>query len=89
MAKSELHFLGHIIDLITVETDYNKIYDEHKGIPVFYNEGGLLRFVFNLGENLRFLERMTTINYDLYKLGYPVDEGQIIFYDANDDISKT
>ena len=54
MAKSELHFLGHTIDLITVETDYNKLYDQYRGIPVFYNGGGLIRFVFDLGENFFF-----------------------------------
>ena len=89
MAKSELHFLGHTIDLITVETDYNKLYDQYRGIPVFYNGGGLIRFVFDLGENFRFLERMTTIDYDLYKLSYPVDDGKVVFYNANDDILKT
>ena len=87
MAKSELYFLGHTINLITVETNYNK--KSHQYNPVLYNEGGLLRFVFDLEENFRFLERMTTIDYDLYKLGYPVDDGKIIFYDANDDNLKT
>jgi len=32
---------------------------------------------------------MTTVNYELYKLGYPVDDGKIIFYDATDYILKT
>lgn len=89
MAKSELHFLGHIIDITIVETDYNKLFNTYSGMPVLYNGGGLLRFVFDLGENFRFLERMTTVNYELYKLGYPVDDGKIIFYDANGDILKT
>ncbi|WP_028887743.1 hypothetical protein [Tenacibaculum ovolyticum] len=27
---------------------------------------------------------MTTVNYELYKRGYPIDDGKIVFYDAND-----
>ncbi|WP_237276032.1 hypothetical protein [Tenacibaculum ovolyticum] len=31
---------------------------------------------------------MNTVNYDLYKRGYPLDDGKIVFYDANDDKLK-
>ena len=89
MSKSELHFLGHIIDLLTVETNYNKPFHKYKGNPDFYNEGGLLKVTFGFGENYRFLERMTTVNYELYKRGYPLDDGKIVFYDANGDSLKT
>jgi hypothetical protein len=88
MAKSELHFLGHTIDLLTIETDYNKPFHKSKGFPYFYNEGGLLKVTFGFGENHRFLERMTTVNYDLYKKGYPLDDGKVMFYDANGDFLK-
>ncbi|MFB9056679.1 hypothetical protein ACFFU9_07980 [Mariniflexile ostreae] len=88
MAKSELHFLGHIIQLITVETNYNKDFNNYKGTPILYNQGGLLRFVFAFGENFPFLERMTTVDYKRYKLSYPVDDGKVVFYDANHDVLK-
>ncbi|WBX77806.1 hypothetical protein PG911_05975 [Tenacibaculum ovolyticum] len=88
MAKSQLHFLGHVVDLLTVETVYTKDFNKYKGVPIFYNKGGLLKFVFNFEANFRFLERMTTVNYDLYKLGYPIDDGKIVFYDANGDNLK-
>ncbi len=89
MLRSELHFLGHTIDLLTVETNYNKPFHKYKGNPDFYNEGGLLKVTFGFGENYRFLERMTTVNYELYKRGYPLDDGKIVFYDANGDSLKT
>ncbi|PKH52570.1 hypothetical protein CXF68_18510 [Tenacibaculum sp. Bg11-29] len=88
MAKSELHFLGHILDLLTVETNYNKKFNQFKGTPILYNEGGLLKLVFDFEANFRFLERMKTVNYDLYKRGYPIDDGKIVFYDANGDNLK-
>ncbi|WP_237276024.1 hypothetical protein [Tenacibaculum ovolyticum] len=88
MAKSQLHFLGHVVDLLTVETVYTKYFNQFKGTPIPYNQGGLLKFVFDFEANFRFLERMTTVNYDLYKLGYPLDDGKIVFYDANNDNLK-
>ncbi|MFB9056860.1 type VI secretion system tube protein TssD [Mariniflexile ostreae] len=89
MAKSELHFLGRIINPTTVETNYNKLFNTYSGMPILYNGGGLLKFVFDFVENATFLERMTTIDYKRYKLGYPVDDGKIVFYNANDDVLKT
>ncbi|WP_082868154.1 type VI secretion system tube protein TssD [Tenacibaculum ovolyticum] len=88
MAKSQLHFLGHIVDLLTVETIYTKDFNKYKGVPIFYNKGGLLKFVFDFEANFRFLERMKTVNYELYKRGYPIDDGKIVFYDANGDNLK-
>ncbi|WP_028888222.1 type VI secretion system tube protein TssD [Tenacibaculum ovolyticum] len=88
MAKSQLHFLGHVVDLLTVETVYNKDFNQFKGTPIRYNKGGLLKFVFDFEANFRFLERMKTVNYELYKRGYPIDDGKIVFYDANGDNLK-
>ncbi|WP_422090835.1 type VI secretion system tube protein TssD [Tenacibaculum ovolyticum] len=88
MAKSQLHFLGHVVDLLTVETVYTKDFNKYKGVPIFYNKGGLLKFVLNYEANFRFLERMKTVNYKLYKRGYPIDDGKIVFYDANGDQLK-
>ncbi|WP_082868103.1 type VI secretion system tube protein TssD [Tenacibaculum ovolyticum] len=88
MPKSQLHFLGHIVDLLTVETAYTKDFNKYKGVPIFYNKGGLLKIVFNYEANFRFLERMKTVNYKLYKRGYPIDDGKIVFYDANGDQLK-
>ena len=31
---------------------------------------------------------MKTVNYNLYKRGYPIDDVKIIFYDANGDNLK-
>ncbi|MFL0080889.1 type VI secretion system tube protein TssD [Tenacibaculum maritimum] len=89
MANSTLHFLGLNIDLFYIDTVCKKDYDRYKGIPVFYNQGGLLYFEFPYGEaHSRLLERMLTINYELYKRGYPLDDGKVMFYDANGDILK-
>ncbi|WP_157821903.1 type VI secretion system tube protein TssD [Tenacibaculum sp. Bg11-29] len=88
MAKSQLHFLGHVVDLLTVETVYSKGFNTYKGIPILYNQGGLLKFVFDFEANFRFLERMKTVNYDLYKRGCPIDDGKIVFYDANGENLK-
>jgi hypothetical protein len=88
--RTELHFLGIVIDLFYVDTVYTKDFSKYQGIPVFYNQGGLLYFEFSYGKSHgRLLERMLTVDYDLYKLSYPVDEGKVVFYDANDDILKT
>ena len=51
MAKSQLHFLGHVVDLLTVETVYTKDFNKYKGVPIFYNKGGLLKFVFDFETN--------------------------------------
>lgn len=59
-----------------------------KGIHLFLTKGGLLKVTFGFGEDYRFLERMTTVDYDLYKKGYPLDNGKIVFYDANGDFLK-
>ncbi|MCD8418778.1 hypothetical protein J2Q11_13695 [Tenacibaculum finnmarkense genomovar finnmarkense] len=88
MAKSQLHFLGHVVDLLTVETVYSKGFNQFKGTPMLYNQGGLLKFVFDFEANFRFLERMNTVNYDLYKRGHPLDDGKIVFYDAKGDNLK-
>ncbi|WP_028887737.1 hypothetical protein [Tenacibaculum ovolyticum] len=88
MAKSQLHFLGHVVGLLTVETVYTKDFNKYKGVPIFYNKGGLLKFVFDFEANFRFLKRMKTVNYKLYKRGYPIDDGKIVFYDANGDQLK-
>ncbi|WP_064967910.1 type VI secretion system tube protein TssD [Tenacibaculum ovolyticum] len=88
MANSQLHFLGHVVDLLTVETVYTKDFNKYKGVPIFYNKGGLLKFVFDFEANFRFLKRMKTVNYKLYKRGYPIDDGKIVFYDANGDELK-
>lgn len=89
MAKAELHFLGLTTELSYIDTVYRKDLDKYKGIPVFYNQGGLIYVEFPYGrEHERFLERMTTVNYELYKRGYPIDDGKILFYDANDDVYK-
>lgn len=41
MVKSELHFLGHTIDLLTIETNYSKPFHKFEGNPSFFNEGGI------------------------------------------------
>lgn len=89
--RAELHFLGLEVDLLTTETSYSKPYQwEAKGIPAFFNQGGLLQFFFAYGQkHNRFLERMTTIDYDFYKLGYPLDGGKVVFYGENDDVLKS
>ncbi len=87
--NAELHFLGLDIDLFYVDTVYKKGYNRYKGFPTLYNEGGLLYFEFPYGESHeRLLERMVTIDYELYKRGYPLDEGKVVHYDANGDILK-
>lgn len=89
MGNSTLHFLGQEIDLLYIDTVYHKNYDEYKGIPVAYNQGGLLYFEFLYEQTYSiFLERMLTVNYELYKRGYPLDKGKVIFYDADGTILK-
>jgi hypothetical protein len=88
--RTELHFLGIVIDLFHADTVYTKDFSKYQGIPVFYNQGGLLYFEFLYGKaHERLLERMLTVDYELYKLSYPVDDGKVVFYNANDDILKT
>ncbi len=88
--NSILHFLGQEIDLFYIDTAYAKDHDRYKGIPVFYNQGGQLYFEFPYGESHeRLLERMLTIDYEVYELSYPVDDGKIVFYDSNGYILKT
>ena len=87
--KATLHFLGLDIDLFYIKTSYKKEYHRYSGIPVCYNQGGLLYVEFPYGEShIRLLERMTTLNYELYTMGYPLDDGKILFYDANGDRLK-
>lgn len=50
----------------------------------------MLYFEFPYDErHVRLLEHMLTIDHDLYKLGFPLDEGKIVFYDADGHVLKT
>lgn len=88
MAKAELHFLGQVRELSYIETEYYKHYLKD-GMPTSIPLGGylFLGFPTHYSDNI-FEERITTINYEVYPMGYPMDKGEIIFYDASEDIVK-
>ncbi|OEJ98632.1 hypothetical protein A8C32_05385 [Flavivirga aquatica] len=89
MATATLHFLGQERDLIRISVKYKKEFWAWNGMPASIPLGGMLvlEFATHPDDN-RFEERITTIDYNRYKMGYPMDEGEIIFYDASSDIIK-
>lgn len=86
---AKLFFLGQKRDLIHIYVKYKRYIYEWNGMPSSIPMDGMLVMEFATEQNdSRFYERITTINYKLYPMGYPLDEGEIIFYDASGDIIK-
>lgn len=89
MATATFHFLGQERDITRISVEYKKEYWDWNGIPASIPLGGMLKIEFATHPNDNiFEERITTIDYDRYKMGYPMDEGEIIFYDASGNIIK-
>lgn len=89
MATAILDFLGQQRDIIKIRVKYKKKYWDWNCIPSSIPLGGMLEIEFATHPNdSRFYERITTIDYQLYKMGYPLDKGEIFFNDVNGDILK-
>jgi len=89
MATATFHFLGQERDITQISVKYKKEYWKWNGMPASIPLGGMLKIEFDAHpDDNRFEERITTIDYDRYKMGYPMDEGEIVFYDASSDIIK-
>ena len=89
MATATFHFLGQERDINHISVKYKKEFWAWNGMPASIPLGGMLVLEFATHpDDTRFEERITTIDYDRHKMGYPMDEGEIIFYDASSDIIK-
>lgn len=87
--RAELHFLGLVIDLVYIDTEYWKQFSKYQGLPVLYHLGGKLHLKFPYGEEYdRLLEQMATINFALYKLGIPCRQGEDYIFQSGRKYSK-
>lgn len=86
--RAELHFIGLIIDLVYTDTEYMKQYSGHNNLPVLYNEGGCFTLNFPMEKHIQGFWNVcsprTTIS--ILTLGYPVDNGKIVFYNTDGTI---
>ena len=87
--KAIFLFLGEKRPLLNIKVQYYTHFEEWNGRPSSIPLGGILYMQLESAASDTLLEeRINTMNYELYPRGYPMDKGEIIFYDENGDVLK-
>lgn len=87
--KATLYFLGQERPLLNIKVQYYTHFEQWNGRPSSIPMGGLLFMQLESAAIDALLEeRINTVDYELYLRGYPMDKGEVIFYDENGDVLK-